>query len=80
MTIKEAYEIAKKDYPCDGYLVGCSEFPDFWGFIFAAEKNGLGGAYWTVDKKDGHVDVFNPTENLELFRKRKKIPLDEVLD
>lgn len=76
ITVQDAY---KKVKPISGnyVLTGCQDFGEFWGFVFstAPDEIVLGG-YKTVYKNDGHISGFNPATNLDLFDKRKPVPLE----
>lgn len=80
MTANEAYQIIKKDLiPGDDILHECCDFGEFYGFGFTNDERDYYFGFRTVYKSDGHTDVFNPTENLDLLDTMKKIPIEEVL-
>ncbi len=77
MTVKEAYEIIKKENP-GMKAIQCFDFADFYAFALAEESwNGelLGGAYTTVNKTTGKFGVLFPYED---FEEAKEIPIDTL--
>lgn len=80
MTAKDAYKIIKKSNQGRKCL-GCSDFGDFYGFIFAPDGwdgGPFGGAYDTVDKKSGKTSTFNPVMDFALFSKAKPVELSTL--
>ena len=80
MTVKEAYEIIKKENP-GMKAVDCLEFADFYAFALADESwNGelLGGGYNTVNKTTGKTGGINPAHNYEAFLEATEIPIDTL--
>ena len=80
MTVKEAAQVILREYP-DKSIVGCLDFPAFFAFALVdkgREGELFGGGYDTVNKADGTLGSFSPTDDLELFRKAKKIKLSKV--
>lgn len=74
MKASEAYSIVDKGRP----LLECSDFGDFYGFVFGKEGEPIGTGYTCVDKKTGRVFGFAPFDDFDLFRKSVQIPLKEV--
>lgn len=77
MTVKEAYEIIKKDNP-GMVAVECLEFADFYAFGLAEkgkEDELIGGGYNTVNKTSGKLGGFNPVQDFEAFFAAKRVPL-----
>jgi len=90
MTLRKAYVKAKDHAKARGRtrFTSCSDYGDFWGFGFMSpnyalnlppEKAPNGGGYITVDKKTGKIGFFIPPMDLDLFRNRKPIPLEQAM-
>jgi len=88
MTLHKAYIKAKNTAKARGRtrFTSCSDYGDFWGFGFvpptyvsglSPEKAPNGGGYITVNKKTGEVGHFIPPMDLDLFRNRKPIPIEQ---
>jgi hypothetical protein len=87
MTLHEAFIKAKTVAEMEGHtlLVSCGDYGDFWGFGFMPEgflldKPSGGGADTTVNKETGEIGVFIPPMDLDLFSKRKPIPIDQFTE
>lgn len=81
MTAKEAHRIVRKVcLPDERITVACVDFGEFFGFTFIDKEGDWCSAFRIVNKSTGETGIFNPTQDIELFRKGKDIPLEEVLD
>jgi len=87
MTLHDAYIKAKDEAKKSGLTVftACGDYGDFWGFRFwpngfSLDKPSGGGADITVNKKTGNIGSFIPTMDLDLFDKRKPIPIDQFAE
>lgn len=84
MTLHEAYLKAKNDGAKIGHtrLSTCSDYGDFWGFVFVPDTidvpDGIGAI--TVNKKTGAIGYFIPPMNLDLWRKRKPVSLEQFTE
>jgi hypothetical protein len=84
ITLHEAYLKAKDEgqkYGCT-LLKACSDYGDFWGFCLwpLIEKELIGIGDITVCKKTGEIGNFYPTMDLDLFEKRKPVPLEQFAE
>ena len=80
MTVNEAARIIMTEYP-DKAIVECLDFPAFFAFALVdkgREGELFGGGYDTVNKLDGTVGSFSPTDDLELFHRARKVKLRKV--
>ncbi|GBU21345.1 hypothetical protein R80B4_01234 [Fibrobacteres bacterium R8-0-B4] len=90
ITLHEAYIKAKAVAERKGrYLLNsCDDYGVFWGFLFMPPTydpdnsdsipNGVSDI--TVNKETGEIGVFIPPMDLDLFEKRKPIPIDQFAD
>ncbi len=59
-------------------MVECTDFGDFYGFVFSETDEAFGGAYRCMKKDGGDVFMFNPTDDFELFDKGKMLDLSDI--
>jgi hypothetical protein len=80
MILHEAYLKAKSEQEKKGFtlLVSCADYGDFWGFYFRppTEKEINGISDITVNKETGEIGYFIPPLDLDVFDKRKPIPVE----
>lgn len=80
MTVKEAMQIIKNKYP-DMSVIECLDFPDFYAFGLTekgAEDEEVGGGYYTVEKDNGKLGVFSPTQDFDAFLSAKSIDINTI--
>lgn len=79
MNVKDAYKTIKK-LPERNFLLECSDFGDFFGFVFSPMeiKDGdmYGGMYDCVEKKTGRVFAFSPFDDFDVFDNGIQLPLE----
>jgi len=84
MTLYDAFLKARDDAKTDGYthLTECADYGDFWGFDFCppAKEDINGDTIVTVNKKNGAIRYFVPFADLDLYDKRKPIPIEQFAD
>ncbi len=78
MNIQKAIDVIRSEHK--GKIIECLDFDGFFAFAivdndFDEEKDMMGGAYFTVDKNNGTVGVFNPTSDIKLFMSARKIDI-----
>lgn len=81
MTAKEAYAIARNEFP-GKIAVGCLEFPDFFSFELVdvgMEDELFGCGLTTVNKTTGEIGCFLPQEDFKAFRAAKKINVKTLI-
>ena len=80
MNVIEAYKIAKQ-LPDRNYLIECTDFGEFFGFVFLSEppsEDGFSGVYDAVNKATGEVFLFNPPDDFEIFDKGIQISIESI--
>jgi len=84
MTLYEAFLKARDNAKADGHalLAECADYGDFWGFDFCPQTEGdiNGDAIVTVNKKNGTIRYFVPYADLDLYDKRKPIPIEQFAE
>lgn len=83
MTLQEAYLKAKSDGAKRGetLLTSCNDYGEFWGFYFRPPTDNPDGiANITVNKETGAIGYFIPPMNLDLWRKRKPISIEQFAE
>lgn len=83
MDVKDAYKTIK-ELPDRNFLVECSDFGGFFGFVFAPEEikagDMYGGMYDCVEKETGRVFTFSPFDDFDLFDSGVQLPLETFAD
>ena len=84
MSLKETYEIAKKEYE-NGKLIECKDLGNKYAFMFGPEdldENEMivDEPYITVDKENGTIDYLTvpPIQNLEILKRGTNIDVKQV--
>ena len=83
MTLQEAYLKAKSDGEKTGFtlLTSCNDYGECWGFHFRPptdNPDGIGDI--TINKTTGAIGYFIPPMNLNLWRKRVSIPIEQFAE
>jgi hypothetical protein len=90
MILREAFTKAKTVAEREGHtlLISCGDYGVFWGFSFMPPSydpdnsysipNGSGEI--TVNKETGDIGEFTPLMDLDLFDKRKPIPIEQFAE
>lgn len=79
---KSAYKKLKK-LPNKNFLVECSDFGKFYGFVFSKHKPSpdepFGSAYDCIDKETGEHFPFSPFDDFDLFDKAIPVSIEELI-
>lgn len=85
MTANDAYKILSKENPCMKVRT-CLDFGTFYGFCLAPldikddEPYDIGTCLDTVDKKTGHIFIFNILDDIDKYELAVEVNVDTIFD